>query len=37
VVFSVFGFLQERDFLYVALTLVVLAVLLYSLVFGQTL
>lgn len=31
VVFSVFGFARERDFLYVALTLVVLGTLLYSL------
>jgi uncharacterized membrane protein len=31
VVFSVIGFLRVRDFTYVALTLIVLAVLLYSL------
>jgi uncharacterized membrane protein len=37
VVFSVFGFLRERDFLYVVLTLIVLAVLLYSLFFGTDL
>ncbi|MDA8244047.1 MAG: DUF1634 domain-containing protein [Elusimicrobia bacterium] len=34
VVFSVFGFLRERDWLYVAVTLVVLAILLYSLING---
>jgi len=32
VIFSVIGFVLERDYLYVVLTLVVLAVLLYSLV-----
>jgi uncharacterized membrane protein len=32
VVFSVVGFAVERDYLYVALTLIVLAVLLYSLI-----
>ncbi len=32
---SVFGFLAERDFLYVALTLTVLAVLIYSLFFAE--
>ena len=32
VVFSAIGFMIERDYLYVALTLVVLAVLLYSLI-----
>jgi uncharacterized membrane protein len=32
VVFSAIGFLMERDYLYVVLTLVVLAVLLYSLI-----
>jgi uncharacterized membrane protein len=32
VVFSVIGFVLERDYLYVALTLIVLAVLLYSLI-----
>jgi uncharacterized membrane protein len=37
VAFSVFGFLRERDFTYVALTLVVLAVLLFSLLFGESL
>jgi uncharacterized membrane protein len=31
VAFSVFGFLRQRDYLYVAVTLFVLAVLLYSL------
>jgi uncharacterized membrane protein len=36
VVFSVVGFLRERDFLYVALTLIVLGVLLYSLFAGET-
>ena len=34
VVFSVFGFLKERDWLYVAVTLAVLAILLYSLFQG---
>jgi len=34
VVFSVIAFARERDFLYVILTLVVLAVLLYSLLAG---
>jgi uncharacterized membrane protein len=34
VAFSVYGFLRERDFTYVTLTLIVLAVLLYSLFFG---
>src|SRR5262249_33475839 len=34
VVFSVFAFARERDFTYVALTLIVLAVLLYSLFIG---
>jgi uncharacterized membrane protein len=34
---SVVGFLRERDFLYVVLTLIVLAVLLYSLFFGEVL
>jgi uncharacterized membrane protein len=37
VVFSVAGFLRERDFLYVVLTLIVLAVLLSSLFFGEVL
>ena len=32
VVFSVIGFADEHDYLYVALTLIVLAVLLYSLI-----
>jgi len=32
VMFSVIGFADERDYLYVALTLIVLAVLLYSLI-----
>ena len=32
VVFSAIGFLMERDYLYVVLTLIVLAVLLYSLI-----
>lgn len=32
---SVVGFLLERDYLYTALTLVVLTVLLYSLFFGR--
>ncbi len=34
VVFSVFGFFKERDWLYVGVTLVVLAILLYSLFNG---
>lgn len=36
VICSIFGFFRERDFLYVALTLVVLGVLLYSLFVGET-
>jgi uncharacterized membrane protein len=32
VIFSAIGFIIERDYLYVALTLIVLAVLLYSLI-----
>jgi uncharacterized membrane protein len=36
VIFSVFAFARERDFLYVVLTLIVLAVLLYSLFIGQS-
>ena len=35
VLFSVVGFFRERDFAYVLLTLVVLAVLLSSLFFGE--
>jgi uncharacterized membrane protein len=35
VIFSVFGFLRDRDFTYVTLTLIVLAVLVYSLFFGE--
>ena len=35
VIFSVFAFARERDFLYVVLTLIVLTVLLYSLFVGQ--
>jgi uncharacterized membrane protein len=35
VVFAVAGFLFERDWLYVAVSLLVLAILLYSLVFGH--
>jgi uncharacterized membrane protein len=35
VAFSVFAFLLERDLTYVALTLIVLGVLLYSLFFGK--
>jgi uncharacterized membrane protein len=35
VAFSVVGFLRARDFLYVALTLIVLGVLLYSLFVGE--
>jgi uncharacterized membrane protein len=31
---SVVGFLRERDYVYVALTLIVLVVLIYSLFFG---
>jgi uncharacterized membrane protein len=34
VVFSVFAFAVERDYLYVIVTLIVLAILLYSLLFG---
>jgi uncharacterized membrane protein len=34
VIFSVFAFARERDYTYVFLTLVVLAILTYSLVFG---
>lgn len=34
---SVVGFVRERDFLYVALTLIVLTVLLYSFFFGEKL
>jgi uncharacterized membrane protein len=36
VVYSVVGFLRERDFLFVVLTLIVLGVLLYSLCPGET-
>lgn len=35
VVFSVFGFLRQRDWLYVGITLVVLALLGYSLLAGS--
>src|SRR5262245_46201598 len=35
--FSVVGFLRERDFIYAVLTLIVLAVLLFSLFFGKAL
>jgi uncharacterized membrane protein len=35
VIFSVFAFARQRDFTYVVLTLIVLAVLLYSLFVGQ--
>ena len=35
VIFAVIGFLWERDWLYVFISLIVLAVLLYSLVFGR--
>ena len=35
VIFSVFAFGAQRDYLYVGLTLMVLAVLLYSLFFGR--
>jgi uncharacterized membrane protein len=34
VLFSVFAFARQRDFLYVGMTIVVLAVLMYSLFFG---
>ena len=34
VAFSIFAFIEERDRLYVAVTLVVLGVLLYSIVGG---
>ncbi len=36
VLFSVFAFFRERDYLYVGLTLLVLVVLLYSLLFSET-
>jgi uncharacterized membrane protein len=35
VVFAVIGFLFERDWLYVAISLAVLTILFYSLVFGR--
>jgi uncharacterized membrane protein len=35
VIFSVFAFARQRDYTYVILTLIVLAVLLYSLFVGQ--
>ena len=35
VVFAAFAFLRQRDFVYVAITLIVLAVLLYSLFSGH--
>lgn len=35
VVFTIFAFLMERDYTYVAVTTVVLAVLLFSLFFGN--
>ena len=35
VLFSVFGFLRERDRLYVAVTFIVLAILVYSLALGR--
>jgi uncharacterized membrane protein len=35
VIFSAFAFARQRDFTYVILTLIVLAVLLYSLFFGH--
>ena len=35
VVFSMFAFARQRDFTYVAITLVVLLVLLYSLTYGE--
>jgi uncharacterized membrane protein len=35
VVFSVFAFIRQRDWMYVAFTLIVLAVLLYSLFSGH--
>jgi uncharacterized membrane protein len=35
VIFSVFAFASERDWTYVVITLIVLAVLLYSLAFAQ--
>ena len=37
VVFTVFAFFMERDYTYVGVTLVVLAVLLFSLFFGSRL
>lgn len=36
VFFSVIGFLRERDFVYVIVTLIVLTVLLFSLFFGAS-
>jgi uncharacterized membrane protein len=36
VIFSVYAFLRQRDYIYVVLTLIVLAVLLYSLFFGYS-
>ena len=35
VVFSIFAFIKQRDRLYIFVTLIVLAVLLYSLLFGR--
>ncbi len=35
VIFSIFAFASERDWAYVVITLIVLAVLLYSLAFAQ--
>lgn len=37
VAFSAIAFLMERDYLYVVITLIVLAILLYSLFFGKAL
>jgi uncharacterized membrane protein len=36
VIFSVYAFARQRDFTYVVLTLIVLAILLYSLFLGDT-
>jgi uncharacterized membrane protein len=35
VVFSVYAFARQRDYLYVGLTLIVLAILIYSLAWGR--
>jgi len=35
VIFSVFAFIRERDWMYVGITLIVVAVLAYSLIWGK--